>query len=594
MRIFCANLQLFRSRRRTSQSDPDGSDSNNNALSDRRGRFSVALDDCANMSLSTQEQQTARLEPSRRADFSHVSQTVAEGATVWDDITGPIARLARTVTGDVHGPICFLTGIVKGNVNGNVDLLVGTVEGNVNGNIDRLIGTVQGNVDGGINRLDGTVAGNVNGDIHQLVGNVGGNVNGRIIQLDGTVGGDVNGSIGRLAGTVLGNVTESIIQLDGNVGGNVNGSIHRLRGSVGGYVNGTVNRLDGAVGGGIFGHRDRRSGTTPDESVDARASLSGRNLLPSLGIRSMRAFEREGTQPDHPKSPRTPNNALMRAVSRWTSENDCVAAQWSHFNAELNARNFATLLHRLETTAEALNCGARTLLTKRIYDVLDELSRSPELRSTCFAIAEDALATCIDRVALGFEYIEDAIVNHKASRGELTQSELLRLGKQKFRQTVVERIARQKCTQGSDHVEVHLAYRTQLNKVLDLPGKSIHMLYPRAAHVSRRDLDDAIATVRRLEKGGELRAFLCEYEPWRAHLRRTHVDEFTQGLAPVVANMEELSVPPAGMSDGEYKKKCDELAKQHESIENRLVRDLTAKYLRRGPAGLHSGNRIEE
>ncbi|WP_175981892.1 MULTISPECIES: NEL-type E3 ubiquitin ligase domain-containing protein [unclassified Burkholderia] len=495
---------------------------------------------------------------------------------------GPIDELAGTVTGDVLGSIGNLIGIVRGDVNGDVDQLAGTVEGDVNGSVNRLDGTVRGDINGSVNRLDGTVGGDVNGSVNRLDGTVRGDINGSVDRLDGTVGGDVNGSVTQLGGIVRGDINGNVNWIDGAVGGDAIEGLHHPSGmSRGESIVGSIRQSDQSGASvlvgvpGLLGEQNLSSSLGRGERIAQSAVPDVSDTCGPDG----RANRRDSNASRVDARPSAPHNALMLAVSRWTSGCDHVATQWSHFDDERNACNFATLLDRLDKTAEALNGGARTLLAQRICDVLDELGRSAELRSTCFAIAEDALGACADRVALGFEYVEDAIVNHKASRGDFSQQALLRLGKQKFRQAVVERIAREKCTPGSDPVEVHLAYRTQLKEPLDLPGKSIHMLHRFAARVSQKDLIQAIATVRRLEASEELREFLCKYEPWKEHLKRTHVDAFTRWLAPVVANMDKLSVPPADMSDGEYKKKCDELAELHKSLEDNVVRALTASCL---------------
>lgn len=278
-------------------------------------------------------------------------------------------------------------------------------------------------------------------------------------------------------------------------------------------------------------------------------------------------------------SARRENNPLTQAVTQWATAagRHNQPAQWSQFNREPNASSFTNLLQRLGETAEARNASTRPSIANRVGDVLDALGSSPELRATCFAVAEDALATCGDRVALGFEYIEDAIVNHQAERGDLPEDALLKLGKQKFRQSVVENIAREKTAslRAVDPVEVHLAYRVKLKDRLDLPGKSNDMLYFGVAGVSDHDLNQASAIVQSLESGQQMQDFICDYEPWKSHLKRTHAPVFEANLAPVMAEMERFSVPPPSMNSAQYMSKCDELVRHRETVEKETVRSLT-------------------
>jgi hypothetical protein len=273
------------------------------------------------------------------------------------------------------------------------------------------------------------------------------------------------------------------------------------------------------------------------------------------------------------------NNPLMSAVSFWAAAPDRanLTAKWRQLDGESNASSFARLLNRLGETAEAKNADSRPLLTSRIGDVLHELGDSSELRAFCFALAEDALATCGDSVALGFEYIEDAIIDHKAERGDLLEPALLNLVKQKFRQSVVENIAMEKIAslRTVDAVEVHLAYRTQLKEILDLPGKSNDMLYFFASGVSTRDLKLAQARVQSLELGHQMQDFICEYLPWKSHLKRTHAHVFEARLASVAAEMDFFSVAPPGMTDGDYMRKCASLVSQRDAAEKDTVRELT-------------------
>ena len=276
-------------------------------------------------------------------------------------------------------------------------------------------------------------------------------------------------------------------------------------------------------------------------------------------------------------------NTLVQAIRPWISEElftSNLIEQVASWNSEENSSSFRTLLIRLGETAEAADVDARNALNERVTEALLALNESELLRETCFAIAEEALGTCGDRVALGFSYVEDAIINYRAEEGQLSTSDLLNLGKQKFRQSIVEALAREKArtVPRADEIEVHLAFQVMLKGKLDLPSKTGAMLYSRVSEVTEEDVATAVSIVNGKEFSQDMEMFLCAYTPWLQHLKRSYSSEFETALQPTRAEMEEFSTIPDDMTEGEYILKCKSLQDQLSAAETQTAVRLTKPF----------------
>ncbi len=114
----------------------------------------------------------------------------------------------------------------------------------------------------------------------------------------------------------------------------------------------------------------------------------------------------------------------------------------SAFNAEENALSFARLLARRQASAEAEPGNSRKILQDGLT-VIREIAKDADLRAQVFAMAEDALGTCRDRVSEGFAAIVNTVGNHKMAQavkaGRINQKKLQAWAGQQFRLSALEK-----------------------------------------------------------------------------------------------------------------------------------------------------------
>jgi hypothetical protein len=272
---------------------------------------------------------------------------------------------------------------------------------------------------------------------------------------------------------------------------------------------------------------------------------------------------------------------LGDAVRDWLPEGGASTSSapppgdWTAFAGEPDAAHFSLLLDRLRETADWKNARTRPLLERRVRKLLARLEQDQPLRELCFAIAEDAVGRCGDRVALGLDRIEQAVENHRAQRGEFDERKLLRLGRRRFRLGQLDRMAagRMKSLRFIDEVEVQLAYRTRLAGPLDLGRGLQDMLYFSASGVRDIDLRWARVMVELRERGPALAEFLAGQAAWQQHLERSRPHEYAGLRQQIADERAPLVERPAGMSVTAYRAETA-------AIEARETEGLQAIHLR--------------
>ncbi|WP_166618367.1 NEL-type E3 ubiquitin ligase domain-containing protein [Paraburkholderia madseniana] len=288
---------------------------------------------------------------------------------------------------------------------------------------------------------------------------------------------------------------------------------------------------------------------------------------------------RDEASVDNPVSP------LVQAVTEWApqarSSGDEAFSGWHAFDDEANAPSFTQLLERLSHTADAQNPMTRMDLQRRVADLLQGMRHDADLRAQCFMMAGEALGTCGDRVALGFQNLEHAVVNRRAERGELSGTQVLALGRQLFRQETLQQIAREKVAslRTVDEIEVYLAYQVQLRETLDLPGRNREMLYFACSQVSAQDLEEAKSRVRALEGGPQMVTFLAGYGPWQKALQRSHAHDFNGMTKPFHDELEALGERTEEMTSGAYKDALDDVAQRKAQAEQDWYQLMTSANL---------------
>ncbi|OAI63371.1 type III effector protein [Ralstonia solanacearum] len=114
----------------------------------------------------------------------------------------------------------------------------------------------------------------------------------------------------------------------------------------------------------------------------------------------------------------------------------------SAFNTEANAMSFARLLARRQASAKAEPAAGHRKVLHDGLTVIHAIAKDAELRALVFAMAEDALGTCRDKVSEGFSAIVNAVGNHQMAQaikaGRIDQQELQAWAGQQFRLGALE------------------------------------------------------------------------------------------------------------------------------------------------------------
>jgi Leucine-rich repeat (LRR) protein len=120
---------------------------------------------------------------------------------------------------------------------------------------------------------------------------------------------------------------------------------------------------------------------------------------------------------------------LEEIVAQWykgtqrESDPAASAEKCREVQSEPYARSFCRLLIRLQDMPDYQNARAQPLLKERVITILEQLLEDKDLRGQCFSIAEEG----------GLDNLELAILNHRARKGELNETQLLGAGRGLFR-----------------------------------------------------------------------------------------------------------------------------------------------------------------
>ena len=226
---------------------------------------------------------------------------------------------------------------------------------------------------------------------------------------------------------------------------------------------------------------------------------------------------------------------LEANVAKWLKELTPEQQQkWQQLGTESRASHLNTWLEFMDQTADYRNEQTRPRLEQRMQQLLTDLTRMLETPGdTHFAlylgIAEEATSTCRDRIAVGLNNMEMQQINIRASRGELSSSQLMTLGREMFIREQISQIAAEKVKglRMVDEVEVHLAYQVGLQQSMGLTLGNQDMLYRACSQVGDEDLQQARQHIEeRLNTPDLLRDFLADWAPLREHVRQQHAGDW--------------------------------------------------------------------
>lgn len=213
------------------------------------------------------------------------------------------------------------------------------------------------------------------------------------------------------------------------------------------------------------------------------------------------------------QSPEPP--PLREAVDQWLPPE-----QWEAFENEPDAPAFSAFLCRLAETRNMLeNPGFRQQVTTWLRKVAADAT----LRQHTFALAQEATASCEDRVTLAFNSMQQAALLREVESGawDSLPIDLITIGREMFRLEQLERIAREKVAELRfvDELEVYLAYQTALRQALQLKTVAELMRFNTCAGLAPEDVNRALVEVRSKENA-QFASWLPKWAPWKCVLRR--------------------------------------------------------------------------
>ncbi|WP_130831517.1 NEL-type E3 ubiquitin ligase domain-containing protein [[Erwinia] mediterraneensis] len=218
----------------------------------------------------------------------------------------------------------------------------------------------------------------------------------------------------------------------------------------------------------------------------------------------------------------SPVPPLNEVVADWLSgeQEENQEERWKTIAQEEYAVQFSAFLSRLADTVGAKNAPE---FKSQVAVWLKQLAEAAELRKNTFLLAEDATATCEDRVALTYNEMQKAALEHKVASGAYDDNlpDLIFAAREMFRLALLEQVARNKVAtlHFVDEIEVYLAYQVKLHQVLKLQTGVAAMRFFDVSWVTEDDLRQATLLVKNRENN-EFRTWLAQWAPWKQALKR--------------------------------------------------------------------------
>ncbi len=263
-------------------------------------------------------------------------------------------------------------------------------------------------------------------------------------------------------------------------------------------------------------------------------------------------------------------------------QNEALRDTWQALSSLDDAQNLLRLVGRLKQAAPYRDGQTRAAFADRVRKVLVRTLVDPLERELIDAIAEEALLqpetgdqTCHDGALLVFQNIELLISSqHLDSQGADSTEQLYDAVRRLFRLHELDRLALANAN-GRDEAEVRLAYRSGLNRDLSLGVPQDGMLYASWAHLDDEELNRAMGSVQRAERGEDFLRYAAGNGQWVERLRHEHGQAFAaieqEFRQQVTAQTEAQPERPLNqLSDA-----IAALELEKQAREQRLIRDLT-------------------
>ncbi|MFZ6771363.1 NEL-type E3 ubiquitin ligase domain-containing protein [Undibacterium sp. SXout7W] len=188
---------------------------------------------------------------------------------------------------------------------------------------------------------------------------------------------------------------------------------------------------------------------------------------------------------------------LQEEVSAWTQEaGHTDSTDWSEFQSEQHATQFSQFLGRLRQTSEYNNVNTQPNFQQRVGNLLQQLQGDPELRGACFNLADDAVNTCGDRVALRMLNMETVCLDKrmetdiKAGKFDHHPQAVVDYCKAEYRNQVLDDAASAKIRSLNfcDEIEVRLGYIVAFSQEFKLNAKMDTLLYGACSNIVPEDV----------------------------------------------------------------------------------------------------------
>ena len=265
--------------------------------------------------------------------------------------------------------------------------------------------------------------------------------------------------------------------------------------------------------------------------------------------------------------------SLREALRGWIDlpPAEARSAHWQRIEEGLGTPDFVAWVGRLAR----LTPRQRRTIRPQLVALIDRCAQDPALCGTVLANVDGADARCDDRVVLVWERVRLGLVCALACRdataaGTLAAAllpharrafrteKLLAIAGEKTRAVEAVCVARGARLEDVEEVEIHLAYLSQLDSLLDLGsgmGFALH-IDEGISKVSLREVQQAAHCVKAAENA-HFSGFLTQWEPWRLVLQHRRPEAF-EAIREQRQDLDRIAAWTAEVQDG-----IDRMARQH-------------------------------
>lgn len=229
------------------------------------------------------------------------------------------------------------------------------------------------------------------------------------------------------------------------------------------------------------------------------------------------------------------NRPLLTVLSEWLepTHGDELPSSWSEMARDINAHAFSLFLDKL---GDAKSVKTNPYFKEQIQEWLKKLTDSPSLRQDTFEVAQEATASCHDRIICSYNDMQKVQVIHAVNNGEYDKR-LIALsthGREMYRLEQLNNIAKTKIStmEGDvDEIEVYLAYSCKLKTELQLSTVAPGMDFFRISGITEADLKLALTSVK-MNENQYFEPWFVDWTPWRNTIERlgSHKNYYVEAM----------------------------------------------------------------